>query len=283
MKLGSIATAIGIVAGLWFTTNSLQATYKQFGVAERTEFTNRFAKAIEQIGSGNLDVRLGGIYLLERLARDSTADRSTVFSVLGAYVRTHSPAVEECGTQSPPTLAVDIQTILDVVGRREGGNASDRIDLSDTCLVGARLSKLQFSSVDLSRSKMRDVVADGAILENAVLEGADLRGANLSHIRAQGAIFGNADLSNAYMDDSDLRRTVFHSGTLSHASLIQTNLAHASMAYMDLSGTIYTRMTGDSPFAADSEIGPTMECNHRDKQTQWPPPLPSWNHQNCDN
>jgi hypothetical protein len=32
--------------------------------------TDRYTKAIEQLGSDRLDVRIGGIYALERVARD---------------------------------------------------------------------------------------------------------------------------------------------------------------------------------------------------------------------
>ncbi|MGH3218423.1 MAG: hypothetical protein ACRDPY_06785 [Streptosporangiaceae bacterium] len=33
--------------------------------------TDRYTKAIEQLGHDKLDVRIGGIYALERIARDS--------------------------------------------------------------------------------------------------------------------------------------------------------------------------------------------------------------------
>ena len=33
--------------------------------------TDRYTKAIKQLGSKKLDVRIGGIYALERVARDS--------------------------------------------------------------------------------------------------------------------------------------------------------------------------------------------------------------------
>ncbi len=39
----------------------------------------------------NLEVRLGGIYALERIARDSPKDHWTIMEVLTAYVRENSP------------------------------------------------------------------------------------------------------------------------------------------------------------------------------------------------
>ena len=52
--------------------------------------TDRFTKAIEQLGSDKLDVRIGGIYALERIARDSAKDHPTVMEVLTAFIREHS-------------------------------------------------------------------------------------------------------------------------------------------------------------------------------------------------
>ena len=53
--------------------------------------TERYTRAIEQLGHEKLDVRLGGIYALERIARNPLPDRITVGKVLTAYLRTHSP------------------------------------------------------------------------------------------------------------------------------------------------------------------------------------------------
>ena len=52
--------------------------------------TDRYTKAIEQLGSDKLDVRIGGIYALERVARDSARDHPTVMEVLTAFIREHS-------------------------------------------------------------------------------------------------------------------------------------------------------------------------------------------------
>ena len=49
-----------------------------------------YTKTVEQLGSDKLDVRIGGIYALERVARDSKRDHPTVMEVLAAYVREHS-------------------------------------------------------------------------------------------------------------------------------------------------------------------------------------------------
>ncbi len=40
-------------------------------LTEQGQVTERYTKAIEQLGSDKLDIRIGGIYALERIARDS--------------------------------------------------------------------------------------------------------------------------------------------------------------------------------------------------------------------
>jgi hypothetical protein len=42
------------------------------------QIADRYTKAVEQLGSTTIDVTIGGIYALERIARDSPRDHPTV-------------------------------------------------------------------------------------------------------------------------------------------------------------------------------------------------------------
>jgi hypothetical protein len=72
--------------------------------------TARYTKAIEQLGSGKLDVRIGGIYALERIAHNSPQDQPAVLEVLAAFIREQlmrnghrkSPARRRQGGQRAP-------------------------------------------------------------------------------------------------------------------------------------------------------------------------------------
>ena len=58
---------------------------------ESSKITERFSKAIELLGNKeSLDVRIGAIYALERIARDSQPDHWTVMEVLTAFIREHA-------------------------------------------------------------------------------------------------------------------------------------------------------------------------------------------------
>ncbi len=77
------------------TEASTQTTLR---LTEQGQITERFTRAIEQLGSDKLEIRLGGIYALERIAGDSLAmetspgrDYATIMEVLTAYVRQNAP------------------------------------------------------------------------------------------------------------------------------------------------------------------------------------------------
>jgi hypothetical protein len=75
VSLVAICTAIVAIATFIVSARTLQANTRQ-------QTSDRFVKAIEQLGSDKLDIRLGGIYGLEQLARDSRPDHPAVFDVL---------------------------------------------------------------------------------------------------------------------------------------------------------------------------------------------------------
>jgi hypothetical protein len=77
-----------LLAGL-FTAGALVFTALNFGLSREGQVTDRYTTAIEQLGSDKL-VRIGGIYALERVARDSAKDHPTVMEVLTAFIREHS-------------------------------------------------------------------------------------------------------------------------------------------------------------------------------------------------
>ena len=122
--------------------NSEQADQWQRRTHELTEqgqVTDRYTKAIEQLGSDKPDVRIGGIYALERIARDSARDHPTVMEVLTAFIREHS---QEDWPLPAPTSRMkwiirrarfreqerstrpDVEAALTVLGRREMQSAT---------------------------------------------------------------------------------------------------------------------------------------------------------------
>lgn len=216
-SLALLAGTIGVVGAVY--------TARSFGLNRAGQITDRFTKAIDQLGHASLDVRLGGIYALERIARDSKQDHPQVIEVLTAYVREHAPwreparrgdlgaersEAEDAASQErvrvrplsegrpaerPPT---DVQAVLTVLGRRTVSHEQDEgriLDLSSTHLSRMILSEADLSGADLSRAQLA-----WARLDGTKLLGANLRGADLSH----------ASLLGANLRGANLRGTKFH-------------------------------------------------------------------------
>jgi hypothetical protein len=82
-----------IVAGLagLAALGSLAMASRTYRLTQQGQLTDRYTKAIEQLGSDKPDVRLGGIYALERIAKDSAYDRATIAEVLTAFIRGRAP------------------------------------------------------------------------------------------------------------------------------------------------------------------------------------------------
>ncbi|WP_053720902.1 pentapeptide repeat-containing protein [Saccharothrix sp. NRRL B-16348] len=209
----ALLTAVAAVIAAVFTWVSVQAIQKQVDIAqaqnriaEQGQFTDRYTKSVEQLdqmGGDHLQVRLGGIYGLERLAHDSPRDQPTIVEVLSAFVRTTTPVPSAVDPYSPITcpyesVKPDIQAAIRVMGRRNANHDNGtRIDLRRTCLrtaefVDAQLAKAIFERVDLSSSNFT-----GANLVKAYLFGADLTTANLEGADLRGADLSGADLSGA--------------------------------------------------------------------------------------
>jgi hypothetical protein len=207
--LAQIIGGIFVLAGLYSSTQTLTT-------AREGQITDRFTKAIDQLGSVDasgkpkLEIRLGGIYALERIARDSEKDHWPVMEVLTAYVRENSSVRSRPVTVKPhigpiavvqPALIMgehpraDIQAILTVLGRREMtyervGQVIDLIDvylfsadLTGAYLQRAHLNRADLSGADLSRADLGGAYLSGAVLDGAYLSGAVLDGADLSKAR----------------------------------------------------------------------------------------------------
>ncbi|MFD7978783.1 pentapeptide repeat-containing protein [Streptomyces sp. NPDC059071] len=207
---------LAAVAALLFTWLQVGQAGKELRIAEEGQITNRFNTAVVNLGSNSVDVRLGGIYALERIMKDSAEDQPSVVSVLSAYVRRHAPV-----PPTAPAPAPDVQAAMNVLVRRrpdlDGGVA---VDLSRTALPNWKPSH-----VDEARSIQ---------LPNAVLTGADLSGADLASAVMPGAFFDGAKLTSATLADADLTTATLNDADLGGASFWGADLENAEFGGSDL-------------------------------------------------
>jgi hypothetical protein len=103
------------------TQAQLENAQEELRLTRQGQITERFTRAIDQLGSEKLEIRLGGIYALERFDKESPerAYHGTVMEVLTAYVRENSRWDPEQAEQGSRDVPSDIQAILDVLKRRK--------------------------------------------------------------------------------------------------------------------------------------------------------------------
>jgi hypothetical protein len=229
VALAQILGGTVLLSGLYFTWRTLQ-------VNREGQITERFTQAIDQLGKtdeeGNklFEIRLGGIYALERIARESEKDHWPIMEVLTAYVRQHAPwlppdspflseeekAKAKVAATIIPPPDPDIQAIMTVIRRRTryyGHGEPEPLDLHETNLRRVNLTKANLSGANFL----------GATLMGAALRGADLRGAHLSSDPFRAAYLWGANLSGAHLDGAHLEGAHLWGAKLTQAQLEETS------------------------------------------------------------
>lgn len=213
-KIPVTVGVLSLLATLYFTSQTLVATQRQSGatenqvrIAEQGQYTDRFGKAVEQLGqpgAEKVDVRLGGIYALQHLVRNTSDYQPTVMKLLTAFIRTHAPAEQSCPRDKGSKPPEDIQAALSVVAQRDPQwDGPGRLDLTHTCLTGARLFQANLRDADLSYAVLFNADLNGAELSDSTVFHSDLREASVDYTR----LFG-VDLHSTDVRGVDLSKVV---------------------------------------------------------------------------
>ena len=232
---------------------TLELSQRTFELTEQGQVTDRFTKAIEQLGSKELDIRIGGIYGLERIARDSAKDHPTVMEVLTTFIREHSqdpwpvnPGGDQDGEKK---TRPDVQAAVTVVGRRDPEHDILSINLTGADLAGANLTYARLSSAILT-----GVIFTRANLRGARLIGANLAGAILTDAKLIDTDLGSATLTDAHLDGADLYNADLGDAHLTGANLTGANLINADLTSADLTSADLTRASLVSADLSDTRL-----------------------------
>jgi len=233
-----------------FAAGALIYAARNFSLSRQGQVTDRYTKAIEQLGSDKLDVRIGGIYALERIARDSSRDHPTIMEVLAAFIRVHSheqwPSAEP-GAQLPERATrPDVQAAATVIGRRTVRHDIEPPDLAAADLTRADLAGANLTSANLTGANLTGANFGGANFTSAWLDGANLTGAN----------FGGANLSGAWLDGANLTGAYFSGANFTSAGLDRANLSGAWLDGANLTGAYFGRANLSGAHWPSDEVVP---------------------------
>ncbi len=237
----TIVQALGglaLLSGLYFTARTLRLNAQTLEVNREGQITERFTRAIDQLGEPEeekLAIRLGGIYALERIARDSKDDHGPIMEVLTAFVREQARWQVNAPESSRP--AADVQAVVTVLGRRSGqrrGEKEAKLDLREVDLRGADLTGAHLEWADLTGAHLEGATLLRAHLEEANLLRAPLEAAHLLGAPLEGAVLLAAHLEGAallgtHLEGANLLRTHLEGANLGGAHLEGANLIQAHL------------------------------------------------------
>ncbi|WP_172328039.1 pentapeptide repeat-containing protein [Mangrovicoccus sp. HB161399] len=293
LGITALTAALGALVAFPFTILRTQYNARQTHAAEQGHITDRISKAVEALGAEksakrrvdkwskgrktyvieevsepNVEVRIGGIYALERISQDSERDHIRIMEILCAYIRENAPA-----DQAPPfeldpwpdypeelneanqdfwdnamkswkralhdTIAKlkaprpDIQTAMDVIGRR----SARRIRFEQSRKHrGQETYRLDLRGVNLRGADLSRLNLSRAKLERSLLQGASFLSANLDGADLAQASLQGADFSAACLAGADLKSANLQLACLLGASLQASDFTSASMQEANLSG-----------------------------------------------
>jgi uncharacterized protein YjbI with pentapeptide repeats len=223
----------------------LTESRQQLAVVREGQIVDRFTRVIDQLGKEKVEIQLGAIYALERIAEKSEGDRASIIEILTAYVRGHSfmkPVQEDSSrgdvaivprVELPPlrVRAADVQAVMTVLGRLA--------PIADHVFF-------EFGKVDLRKADLINAKLNGANLEGATLEASDLSGAELKEANLKDANLNRANLSQAELGHAQLEGATLEAATLWRATLYGANLSKAILrgAVLKKANLMGTNLTG---------------------------------------
>ncbi|OCQ88905.1 hypothetical protein BCD64_03945 [Nostoc sp. MBR 210] len=224
-----------------------EAANKNAEIAEDKQITERFSKAVELLASDKIEVRLGGIYTLERIAQNYPREHWTIMKVLTAFVRENAKLIEDSNVQS---AKIFIDEYLDNKKQKKE-LYKVRLDILDTLIVIAQNNpdnnpdNNQRKNLNLSNINLIQADLCGALLKEINLSRANFLGANLSNADLSGANclgvnFSKADLSNANLSVANLFGATFEEARFSGANLTRADLCGANFTKAYLRGANLT-------------------------------------------
>ncbi len=253
---------IAIGLAIWRST----IAERQVRSVAKGQYSDRFAKAVEQAANEQLTIRLGGLASLEALSHETAREYMRVWIYLGDFLR-WPPKLDidlsNDNDRETVDLHPDIATIASMLRNRsreqhnwENGGAFSLslhgahlglhahlsgahlkgASLRKAHLEGANLRKANLQGANLSEAHLQFADLSGAYLEMAYLEMAHLEMAHLEGASLQGARLEFADLRRARLQGAHLRGAALSGANLRKANLEGANLRKANLEGARLEG-----------------------------------------------
>lgn len=236
LLLSGLTTAPALLLTWWWRNTDKRQDLANKGTdithAARCERSARFADGVRLLAEADegadgkvkskLAARLGGIYMLEALAKESGNDQQRVIATLCAFVRANGVEIPFTSEQRQPP---DVQAAFTVIGR------------------------LKCEGVDLRGAKLSHIEGESLHFEHAMFERAHLEGARLSN-----AHFDKALMVSTYLDGANFGGASLNGADLHHSKLEETWFVEARLSGANLCGCVATNARFDRAFCENTHF-----------------------------
>ncbi|MCL2623368.1 MAG: pentapeptide repeat-containing protein [Planctomycetaceae bacterium] len=236
----------------------------QMEISQKQFVIESFTSAINQLQSDMNAVVLGGVHILDNLAKNNPeVYGKPVYEILCSVIKDANnkgrflSACEMCEEKDRNVWspAPFVKTILDILFRN---TTSQEIypypaNLSSARLIGVNLDGVNLQKADLRNADFGRISLRGANLQGADLTRADLHRASLNDAIMQGADLSDADLHRARLFDTNLQETNLQKAHLQRANLWGADLRMANLrdAKLQMANLCGTKLQGRDFVGAD--------------------------------
>lgn len=274
--------------------NQVAAARTQYQIAQDSQVTDRYFRAVSMLGSEQVDLRIGAMDELLEISNEpgpaySSVDfyKSRVVRLLTTFADTHSRNVP-CLAPDVPSIEFDVQKAVETVGNfgflpKEIVPENDDPDYAtwdprlfsrsvaggaSHCWKGIRLSNIGFSDISFQNIAMPE-----ALLTYTFLSNVDLNNNFLSGITVRGGHLTDSHLDAAIINDSTF--VSGHDGearvALNGTSFFDARLCDSTIE-ADIMGVDFrkARLFGADLSQASSISSANFTGALYDLTTQWP-------------
>lgn len=242
--------------------------HRQANTAEQGLITDRISKAVEQLGAEktvkkngqestqpNLEVRIGGLYALERIAQQNVEEHIQIMDILCAYVREKLNFRDKSQNAPKQPLPDDVSTVFKIISRRSEtqkekedawhGHDGQRykfdyqlcnfanFNIWNLNFQNANFEHCDFSNSHLHQCKFEASVFFGALFNKTKFSHTEFREASFPHLSSNGTPtlevievkflgcdFYGFDLKESIIDEkTQFDGSLFHDSNITAASL----------------------------------------------------------------
>lgn len=259
----------------FFAWRNLIVAQNTLESSEEKQVTERFGNAVEHLGSDRVEVRLGGVYELKRIAQDSIKkDYRPTIEILSGFIRERTrskwkdsphPQSSYEVNKSPLTANLslpeaDVEAALEVARNlyndADNPDRNKKLDLRNSDFRWLLLINHDFRKINLGRacfygSDLQYVEFNEADLNCADFRSSILNFANFSGAILDKAIFSEIDTTGSPTKAAELKSVIFYEENPKTGELLKASFSKASFAGVDLSL---------AQFRAPNFIGAYLNC-----------------------